>query len=134
VTWRCETEGEIEDSRSNISPSSMFTSCNRLRCGRTGRVSGRFGVDNTSPPLSKETRERSVIEGNRMEGSSWSEEQDEAMERDEREMAFDRKMSETIAAVVGSRQSTGLLCGGVCNASIVLCGPLPDGSLSERKR
>lgn len=98
---RCEIEGEIEDSWPRISPSSMFTSCNLLRCGKTGRTSGRVGVDKAVSLLPEATRERSAISGKLMEGSSWGEKRDEIMERDESEVAFDRKMSETIV-VVGS--------------------------------
>ena len=100
MTYRCETNGEIKGSWSRISLSSMFVSCNRLRCGKNG-VPRRFGVGNALSVLREETRERSTMEGKPMEGSSWREKWDETMERDESEAAFDRKMSE-IMTLVGS--------------------------------
>ena len=96
---RCETEGEIENSWSRISPLSIFTSCNLLRRGKAGRSSGRVGADNAASILPEATRERSVINGKLMEGNSWREREDEIMERDESDATFDRKMSETIAVM-----------------------------------
>lgn len=100
VTCRCETEGEIKDSRSRISPLSIFASCNRLKCGKIG-VPGWLGVDGGLTLLSEETRERSTMKGKLIGGSSWREKHDETIEREMSEVAFDLRMSETIT-VVGS--------------------------------
>ena len=99
VICRCKTEDEIENSWSSISPLSIFASCNLLRRGKAGRCSGRVGAGNAVSVLPETTRERSVINGKPMEGNSWREREDEIMERDESDVAFDRKMSETIAAM-----------------------------------
>lgn len=101
VICRCEIEDEIENSWSRISPLSIFTSRNLLRRGKAGRASGRVGVDNAVSFLPEATRERSTMTGKLTEGSSWREREDEIMERDKSEVAFDRKMLETIT-VMGS--------------------------------
>ena len=97
----CEIEDEIENSWPRISLLSIFTSRNRLRRGKAGRTSGRVGVDDAVSLLPEATRERSAINGKLTEGSSWRERDDEIMESDESEVAFDRKISGTIT-VVGS--------------------------------
>jgi hypothetical protein len=99
VICRCEIEDEIENSWSKISPLSIFTSCNLLRRGKAGRTSGRVGVDDAMSLLPEAKRERSAINGKLMGGSSWREKEDEIMERDKSEVAFDRKISETITVV-----------------------------------
>jgi len=125
---RCEIEDEIENSWSRISPLSIFTSCSLLRRGKAGRTSGRVGVDNVASLLPEATRARSTINGKLMEGSSWREREDEIMERDRSEVAFDRRMSETITVLGGSS------CGGAHSASVGLRASLPEGPSSEMKR
>ena len=86
------------------------------------------GVDNVVSLLPEATRERSAINGKLMEGSNWRETEDEIMERDRSEVAFDRKMSETITVLGGSS------CAGAHSASVGLRPSLLEGPSSEMKR
>jgi len=86
------------------------------------------GVDNVVSLLPEATRDRSAINGKLMEGSSWREREDEIMERDRSEVAFDRKISETITVLGGSS------CRGAHSVSVGLRASLPEGPSSEMKR
>lgn len=86
------------------------------------------GVDNLAPLLPEATREISAINGKLMEGSSWREREDEIMERDRIEVAFDRKMSEIITVLGGPS------CGGAHGVSVGLRASLSGGPSSEMKR
>lgn len=130
VICKCVIEGDVESNLSEISPSSMFTSRNRLRSGKSGSVPGRVCAGDAISLLPEATRVMSATSGKLTEGSSWRERSDEITERDESEAAFDLKMSEIIITVVGSGQSEPP--GG--DVAIVSLAISPEGSSSEMKR